>query len=100
MLITVVALSEAETTALAGIAVAALTIIPSTLAAFGTLANRRAIARVTNEVTPNGGSSSYDLLHRLVWETHERAGSIPELVSRIDRLEASPRCPYDKESAA
>jgi len=54
---------------------------------------RTELAAVRQEVMPNGGSSSFDLLHRLAWETHERTQHLPDLSDRLTRLELTP-CPY------
>lgn len=51
--------------------VATVTAIPATIAAVGARDAKRLVREVRREVMPNGGSSSYDVLHRLVWETHE-----------------------------
>lgn len=60
---------------------------PGVLAAVLTSRNRKELETVRHEVMPNGGSSSFDLLHRLAWETHERAGAIPLLVERVEHLD-------------
>lgn len=97
-------LPEANVTAwylVAWVAVAFIGGTPGVVAAVLSSRNRREtrheIQAVKHEVMPNGGSSSFDLLHRLVWETHERTGPIPELVRRVDELEAAPRCPYSSK---
>lgn len=85
--------------ALATIVVAVVTTVPATIAASVSVANRRQIEKVRHEVMPNGGSSSFDLLHRLVWETHERTEPIPELVKRVEVLESTP-CPYSPKEGS
>lgn len=73
-------------------------VIATVLASRNRQETRQEIEQVRYQVMPNGGGSSFDLLHRLVWETHERTEPIPELVERVERLESTP-CPYyPKES--
>jgi hypothetical protein len=75
----------------AAIGVAFITAVPSTIAALGVRSTKREIEIVRREVTPTtDGSSSFDLLHRLVWETHETTNKV---VDRVAVLEGHP-CPY------
>ena len=75
----------------AWVAVAFIGGTPGVVAAVMTGRNRREtraeLAEVRHEVMPNGGSSSFDLLHRLAWETHERTEPIPLLATRVADLD-------------
>lgn len=70
--------------------VAIVTIVPSTIAAIGTIGNKREIARVRSEVTPSGSPQEEHerpLLYRLVWETHERVTDLADRVSTLETKE-------------
>lgn len=67
----------------AWVAVAFIGATPGVIAAFVGMTNRKELATVRHEVTPSTGDSSYDLLHRLVWETHEIAGRTEHRVEAI-----------------
>jgi hypothetical protein len=72
----------------AWIAVAFIGGTPGVVAAVMSSRNRKEtrqeLQQVRHEVTPNGGSSSFDLLHRLAWETHESTGEIRRRVELLD----------------
>lgn len=91
---------DATLAAVTAVLVGVIGMVSATIAAVSSISNRREISRVRYEVSPNGGSSSYDMIHRLVWETHEQTAKIPELVARVDKLEES-ECPFfpGKEAA-
>lgn len=76
----------------AWVLVAAIAGTPGIIAAVLSSRNRNEtraeLQQVRHEVMPNGGSSSFDLLHRLAWETHERSAAIPQLVDRVEQIDA------------
>lgn len=77
--------SSSITPALVAVVVAIVAIVPSTIAAVGTVKNQRQIEQVRHEVTPTkDGSSSFDLLHRLVWETHEKVSNHEERITFLE----------------
>jgi len=72
----------------AWIAVAFIGGTPGVIGAVLASSTAKKVDKVRTEVMPNGGSSSFDLTHRLLWQIHEKTDSIDV---RVRSLEQSTR---------